>query len=95
MTRDPTLRESLDDWTTRIICYDFSLSPQQFVSNMNRDSGNQRGDGSSRRSHADPLLTLIAQNWRNIAISAVSGTTRTEALGWDAVCLQESSQIVC
>jgi hypothetical protein len=35
-TRDPMLKDALDEWITRIVCYAFGLSPQQFVSVMNR-----------------------------------------------------------
>ncbi|MGC2697740.1 MAG: phage portal protein [Candidatus Angelobacter sp.] len=35
-TRDPALKDALDEWITRIVCYAFGLSPQQFVSVMNR-----------------------------------------------------------
>jgi hypothetical protein len=35
-TRDPMLKDALDEWITRIVCYAFGLSPQQFVTAMNR-----------------------------------------------------------
>jgi hypothetical protein len=35
-TRDPMLKDALDEWITRIVCYAFGLSPQQFVNAMNR-----------------------------------------------------------
>jgi hypothetical protein len=35
-TRDPQLKDALDEWITRIVCYAFGLSPQQFISMMNR-----------------------------------------------------------
>lgn len=35
-TRDPKLKDELDEWLARIICYAFSLSPQAFIKAMNR-----------------------------------------------------------
>lgn len=35
-TRDPQLKDELDEWLARVICYAFSLSPQAFVQHMNR-----------------------------------------------------------
>ncbi|HET6842187.1 MAG TPA: phage portal protein [Candidatus Angelobacter sp.] len=37
-TRDPQLKDELDEWITRIVCYAFGLSPQQFVSQLNRST---------------------------------------------------------
>jgi hypothetical protein len=35
-TRDPKLKDELDEWLARIICFAFSLSPQAFSKQMNR-----------------------------------------------------------
>ena len=35
-TRDPKLKDDLDEWLARIICFAFSLSPQAFSKAMNR-----------------------------------------------------------
>ena len=38
-TKEGMLKDAYDEWLAKIICYAFSLSPQQFVGNMNRASG--------------------------------------------------------
>ncbi len=35
-TRDPQLKDALDEWLVRVVAYAFGLSPQQFVSMINR-----------------------------------------------------------
>lgn len=35
-TRDPKLKDELDEWLIRVICFAFSLSPQPFIKMMNR-----------------------------------------------------------
>ncbi len=35
-TRDPKLKDEMDDWLARIICYAFSVSPQALIKEMNR-----------------------------------------------------------
>lgn len=35
-TKDPELTGKLDEWLARVVCYAFSISPQAFVSMMNR-----------------------------------------------------------
>jgi len=35
-TRDPKLKDELDEWLARIVCYAFSMSPQPFIHQMNR-----------------------------------------------------------
>lgn len=38
-TKEPELKNEFDEWLTRIVCYAFSVSPQAFVRQMNRASG--------------------------------------------------------
>lgn len=35
-TRDPKLKDELDEWLVRVICFAFSISPQPFIKMMNR-----------------------------------------------------------
>jgi hypothetical protein len=55
-TRDPTLKDALDEWITRIVCYAFSLSPQQFVSTMNRATA----ESSVEQAAAEGLLPILS-----------------------------------
>jgi hypothetical protein len=55
-TRDPKLQDSLDEWLARIICYAFSISPQPFVSQMNRATA----ETSVEQAAAEGLLPILA-----------------------------------
>ena len=54
-TRDPALKDELDEWITRIVCYAFGLSPQQFVSMMNRATS----ETSVEQAAAEGLLPIL------------------------------------
>ena len=54
-TRDPKLKDELDEWITRIVCYAFSLSPQQFMPQMNRATA----ETSVEQANAEGLAPLL------------------------------------
>ena len=54
-TRDPMLKDELDEWITRIVCYAFGLSPQQFVAVMNRATA----ETSVEQAAAEGLLPIL------------------------------------
>ena len=54
-TRDPLLKDALDEWITRIVCYAFGLSPQQFVAVMNRATA----ETSVEQAAAEGLLPIL------------------------------------
>src|SRR6185312_13614272 len=54
-TRDPMLKDELDEWITRIVCYAFGLSPQQFVSLMNRATA----ETSVEQAAAEGLMPIL------------------------------------
>jgi hypothetical protein len=54
-TRDPSLKDELDEWITRIVCYAFGLSPQQFVSVMNRATA----ETSVEQAAAEGLVPIL------------------------------------
>jgi portal protein len=54
-TRDPSLKDELDEWITRIVCYAFSVSPQQFVTMMNRATA----ESSVEQAAAEGLLPIL------------------------------------
>lgn len=35
-TKEPELKNAFDEWIARVVCFAFSISPQPFVSQMNR-----------------------------------------------------------
>jgi hypothetical protein len=58
-TRDPKLKDELDEWITRIVCYAFSLSPQQFLTQMNRATAETSVEQANAEGLA-PLLCYLA-----------------------------------
>src|SRR5579859_62672 len=54
-TRDPMLKDALDEWITRIVCYAFGLSPQQFVNVMNRATA----ETSVEQAAAEGLVPIL------------------------------------
>src|ERR1051326_4621173 len=54
-TRDPMLKDALDEWITRIVCYAFGLSQQQFVSVMNRATA----ETSVEQAAAEGLMPIL------------------------------------
>jgi portal protein len=54
-TRDPMLKDALDEWITRIVCYAFGLSPQQFVTAMNRATA----ETSVEQAAAEGLVPIL------------------------------------
>jgi hypothetical protein len=38
-TKEPELKGAFDEWLARIVCYAFSVSPQAFVAQVNRATG--------------------------------------------------------
>ncbi|HKW75208.1 MAG TPA: phage portal protein [Terriglobales bacterium] len=58
-TRDPKLKDELDEWITRIVCYAFSLSPQQFLPQMNRATAETSVEQANAEGLA-PLLCYLA-----------------------------------
>jgi hypothetical protein len=54
-TRDPKLQDSLDEWLARVICYAFSISPQPFVSEMNRATA----ETSVEQAAAEGLVPIL------------------------------------
>jgi hypothetical protein len=49
------LKDALDEWITRIVCYAFGLSPQQFVSVMNRATA----ETSVEQAAAEGLVPIL------------------------------------
>jgi hypothetical protein len=55
-TRDPKLHDTLDEWLARVICYAFSISPQPFISEMNRATA----ETSVEQAAAEGILPIMA-----------------------------------
>ncbi len=45
--KDPKLKDELDEWLARVICFCFSLSPQAFVKEMNRATAETAQESAS------------------------------------------------
>lgn len=61
-TRDPKLKDEMDEWLSRIICYCFNLSPQALVKEVNRATAE-----TSKRS-AQEEGTEVTKLWFKTAI---------------------------
>lgn len=58
-TKDPKLKDPLDDWLVRVVAYAFGLSPQQFISMMNRATA-QTSVEQAAAEGLMPILTYVA-----------------------------------
>ena len=58
-TRDPKLQDALDEWLARIVCYAFSISPQPFVSEMNRATAETSVEQAAAEG-LEPILAYLA-----------------------------------
>ncbi len=58
-TRDPQLKDSLDEWLVRVVAYAFGLSPQQFVAMMNRATAETSVEQAASEGLL-PILTYVA-----------------------------------
>jgi phage portal protein BeeE len=81
--KPPELKTELDEWLARIICYAFSVSPQPFVREMNRATG-QTAKESSIEEGLQPLLTYFAELF-NFVIRKYFGITDLEFAWKDQV----------
>jgi Phage portal protein len=75
-TRDPALKDALDEWITRIVCYAFGLSPQQFVSVMNRATA----ETSVEQAAAEGLIPILGYlaDLINLVVTRYFGYTDVE-----------------
>src|SRR5262249_17892342 len=58
-TRDPKLQDVLDEWLARIVCYAFSISPQPFISEMNRATAETSVEQAAAEG-VEPILAYLA-----------------------------------
>jgi hypothetical protein len=58
-TRDPKLQDALDEWLARIVCYAFSISPQPFISEMNRATAETSVEQAAAEG-LEPILAYLA-----------------------------------
>lgn len=57
-TKEPELKNAFDEWIARVVCFAFSISPQPFVSQMNRSTSEMQKDMSDQEGLA-PILAWI------------------------------------
>jgi hypothetical protein len=55
-TKEPELKSAFDEWIARVVCYAFSVSPQPFVNQMNRATGETQKDIADE----EGLLPILA-----------------------------------
>lgn len=70
-TRDPQLKDALDEWLARVICYAFSLSPQPFIPQMNRATAQTAQDTATKE--GEMPLRLWLTDFVNLAVRRYFG----------------------
>ncbi len=56
-TKEPELKNAFDEWIARVVCFAFSISPQPFVNQMNRATGETQKESADQ----EGLLPIL--NW--------------------------------
>ncbi|HUO54839.1 MAG TPA: phage portal protein, partial [Rhodoblastus sp.] len=56
-TKEPELKNAFDEWIARVVCFAFSISPQPFVQQMNRATGETQKESADQ----EGLLPIL--NW--------------------------------
>lgn len=59
-TKEPDLKNPMDDWLARIVCFAFSISPQQLVTMMNRATA-QTSDTQAKEEGIEPLKEFVKE----------------------------------
>lgn len=59
-TKEPDLKNPMDDWLARIVCFAFSVSPQQLVTMMNRATA-QTGAEQAKEEGNEPLKEFVKE----------------------------------
>jgi hypothetical protein len=57
-TKEPELKNAFDEWIARVVCFAFSISPQPFINQMNRATGETQKDMADQEGLA-PILAWI------------------------------------
>jgi hypothetical protein len=68
-TREPTLKDQMDDWLARITCYAFSVPPTPFIAQVNRATA-ETANESAKAEGLMPLLTWV-KNRMNFIITNI------------------------
>ena len=55
-TKEPELKNAFDEWIARVVCFAFSISPQPFVNQMNRATG----ETQKNMADEEGLLPILA-----------------------------------
>ena len=83
-TKEPELKGAFDEWLARVVCYAFSVSPQAFVSQVNRATGETQKE-MAEEGGLRPIL-----NWVKRLIDRVLVEDFGER-GVELVCGQDSA----
>ncbi len=59
-TKEPDLKNPMDDWLARIVCFAFSVSPQQLITMMNRATA-QTGAEQAKEEGNEPLKEYVKE----------------------------------
>lgn len=59
-TKEPDLKNPMDEWLARVVCFAFSVSPQAFVAMMNRATAGTAAD-TAKEEGIEPLKEWVAE----------------------------------
>lgn len=74
--KEPLLKDEMDEWLFKVICYSFGTTPQNMIKQMNRASA-QQGAESAEEEGLEPKLNTITSVMNQI-IQVKMGFTRVE-----------------
>jgi hypothetical protein len=57
-TREPTLKDDMDEWLVRVVCFAFSIAPTPFIRQLNRSTA-QSGAESAKEEGLQPLMIWV------------------------------------
>lgn len=75
-TKDPNLKDDMDEWLTRVICFAFSVSPSPFIRELNRSTGQSNAE-QARDEGLFPVMKWLKGKFNEI-ISEVLGIDDVE-----------------
>ncbi len=64
-TKEPDLKNPMDEWLARVVCFAFSISPQPFVQQMNRATAGTAQE-VAKEEGIEPLKEYVAELWDDI-----------------------------
>lgn len=90
-TKEPDLKNPMDEWLARIVCFAFSISPQGLVAMMNRATAQVAGE-QAQEEGTEPLKEYVKEMVDDI-LESEFGSADLEFAWDDSVSVDEKTQI--